>query len=107
MSNDQTEYNILGCSIRVKSNENNDTKAAKAVEIVMNEIEKMRSSNPSLKDCDIADLSALNVATKYLDKDNEFKESIFTLKAGVEGALKFVEEVSPGSLQNSSVSSGQ
>lgn len=99
MSNNQTEYDILGCTIRIKSDDNNDTKATDAIQIVMEEVQKVRSSNPTLKDSDVAVLSALNVATKYLDKDTEFKENIFALKTGVEGALKYVEEVSPGSMQ--------
>lgn len=99
MSNNQSEFNILGCMIRVKSEENNNAKAQKAIQIVKDEIEQVRNSRPGLRDTDIAVLSALNIATKYLDNETEFKENIFALKAGVEGALKYVEEVSPGSMQ--------
>ncbi len=98
MSTNQTEFNILGCSIRVKTDEDN-TKALKAMEILEQEIAKVRTMSPTLKESDIAVLSALNLASKCLDKDSEYKESIFALKTGVEDALKFVEEVSPGSMQ--------
>ena len=99
MSNNQTEFNILGCIIRIKSDENNDTKAMQAVQILTDEIEVVKKQNPTLKLTDLAVLSALNIASKYLDNEAEFKENIFTLKSGVEGALKYVEEVSPGSMQ--------
>lgn len=98
MSNYQTEFDILGCMIRIKSDENND-KAMKAIQLLTGEIDKVRSQNPTLKLSDLAVLSALNLATKCLDKETEFKENIFALKEGVQGALKYVEEVSPGSMQ--------
>lgn len=98
MSNYQTEFDILGCTIRIKSDENND-KAMEAIQLLTSEIDKVRSQNPTLKHSDLAVLSALNLATKCLDKETEFKENIFALKESVQGALKYVEEVSPGSMQ--------
>ncbi len=98
MSKNQTEFNILGCSIRVTSDEDN-TKAIRAIELLHEEIRKVKASRPSLKDSDVAVLSALNLASKCLDTEAEFKDSIFALKAGVEDALSYVEKVSPGSMQ--------
>lgn len=94
----QTEFNILGCSIRIKPDEDN-TKALEAIEVLEKEIAQVKKMSPTLKESDIAVLSALNLATKCLDKDSEYKDSIFALKSGVEDALKFVEAVSPGSMQ--------
>ena len=99
MSINQTEFNILGCTIRVKSGEDIDKQAHKAIDLLNEEISKVRSANPSLQVSDIAVLSALNLASKCLDTEAEYKDSVFALKAGVEDALKFVEEVSPGSMQ--------
>ena len=99
MSNKHTEINILGCKIRIKSNDDNDTRPMQAVQLLCDEIDEVRKLSPTLKESDIAVLSALNIARKCLDSEAEFKENIFSLKAGVEGALKYVEEVSPGSMQ--------
>lgn len=99
MSNNHTEINILGCNIRIKSSDDNDTRPMQAVQLLKDEINEVRKLSPTLKESDIAVLSALNIARRSLDKEAEFKENIFSLKAGVEGALKYVEEVSPGSMQ--------
>ena len=98
MSSNQTEYNILGCTIRVKSDEDN-TKALAAIEILDAEINQIRLASPGLKDQDLSVLAALNLASKCLDTENEYKESIFALKAGVEDALKYVELASSSSGQ--------
>ena len=97
--NQNLEYNILGCTVRIKSDGENNNKAVQAVDLLNNEIENLRRANPKLKDTDVAVLSALNIATKFIDKDDEYKENVFALKAGIEDALNFVEEVSPGSMQ--------
>ncbi len=98
MSTNQTEYNILGCTVRVKSDEDN-TKATEAISLLQKEIDKVKAVNPTLAYGDLAVLSALNLAGKVLDTEAEYKENIFTLKSGVEDALKFVEKVSPGTMQ--------
>ncbi len=97
--NQNLEFNILGCNVRLKSDEENNNKAIKAVDLLNDEITNLKKGNPSLKDTDVAVLSALNIASKFLDKDEEYKENVFALKAGIEDALNFVEEVSPGSMQ--------
>lgn len=99
MSTNQTEFNILGCTIRLKSGEDNDTKALKAIDLLNEEIQKVRNMSPTLKESDLAVLSALNIASMCLDTKSEYKDNVFALKSGVEDALKFVEEVSPGSMQ--------
>lgn len=99
MSNKQMEFNILGCSIRIKSDENNDRKAQEAMNLVNEEIHKLKNARPGLRDTDIAVLSALNLASKLLSTEGDFKDDIFALKLGVEDALKFVEKVSPGTMQ--------
>ena len=98
MSTNQTEYNILGCTVRVKSDGDN-TKALETINLLQVEIDKVKAVNPTLKYGDIAVLSALNLAGSLISTEAEYKDSIFTLKAGVEDALKFVEQVSPGSMQ--------
>ncbi len=93
MSNKQTEFNILGCTIRVKSDEDN-SKAMQAIELLTDEISKIKSLNSSLKDQDVAVLSALNLASRSIDMEGEYKKNIFTLRDEVQDALKHVGNVS-------------
>jgi cell division protein ZapA (FtsZ GTPase activity inhibitor) len=97
--NEGLEYNILGCNVRIKKDEAERDNALKAIEDVNNEIEKMRSQNSKLKDIDVAVLIALKFASDKSEIESEYKENIFSLKAGVNDALSFIEEVSPGSMQ--------
>jgi cell division protein ZapA (FtsZ GTPase activity inhibitor) len=98
--NEGLEYNILGCNVRIKKDEAERDNALKAIEIVNKEIEKMRLQNSKLKDIDVAVLMALKFASEKSEIETEYKENIFSLKAGVNEALSFIEEVSPGSMQS-------
>ena len=92
--NQGLEYNILGCVVRVKADEKDNTNAQLAINALNDEINALKSKNPNIKDIDAAVLSALNIANKTLQVDSEYKENIFALRSGVEDALKFIEEVS-------------
>lgn len=92
--NQALEYNILGCVVRVKADEKDNTSAKLAINALNDEINALKSKNPNIKDIDAAVLSALNIANKSLQVDSEYKENIFALRSGVEDALKFIEEVS-------------
>ncbi|MDP7319028.1 MAG: cell division protein ZapA [Bacteriovoracaceae bacterium] len=94
----QTEYDILGCTIRVKSDEDNK-KALATIKLLNDEILRVKQGNSSLKQTDIAVLSALNIASRYIDVDAEFKESMFSFKEDVQEALRYVEQVSTGTVQ--------
>jgi cell division protein ZapA (FtsZ GTPase activity inhibitor) len=98
--NEGLEYNILGCNVRIKKDEAERDNALKAIEFVNKEIEKMRLQNSKLKDIDVAVLMALKFASEKSEIETEYKENIFSLKAGVNEALSFIEEVSPGSMQS-------
>ena len=97
--NKSLEFNILGSIVRIKSDGDNDNKAQKAVDMILKEVDEMRRLNTSLKDIDVAVLCALKMASKSLDIEDEYKENVFALKSGIEDALNFVEEVSPGTMQ--------
>ena len=92
--NQNLEYNILGCVIRIKSDEKNNTDATKAINLLNDEINALKLKSPHLKDIDVAVLSALNLATKSLEVDADYRENVFALKSGIEDALKYVEQVS-------------
>lgn len=94
--NQSLEYNILGCVVRVKPDENNNKNAQRAVDLLNDEIVSLKKQNPQLKDIDVAVLSALKLASGSLDLEAEYKENVFALKSGIEDALNFVEQVSTG-----------
>lgn len=91
--NQGLEYNILGCVVRVKADQKDNTNAQLAINALNDEIKALKSKNPNIKDIDAAVLSALNIANKSLQIDSDYRENIFALRSGVEDALKFVEEV--------------
>lgn len=97
-SNEGLEFNILGCQIRIKSDQASHQQARRAVDIVNDEIEQLKRSNSKLKEVDVAVLAALKLATDKLDLEHEYKETTQALKAGINDALDFIEEVSPGSM---------
>ena len=101
--NEGLEYNILGCTVRVKPEQANRDNAQKAIDSVNEELEALRRANPHLKDLDVAVLIALKFASEKHEIENEFKENVFSLKSGINEALNFIEEVSPGSMQSNRV----
>jgi len=94
--NQSLEYNILGCVVRIKADENNNKNAERAIDLLNNEIVNLKKQNPNLKDIDVAVLSALKLASNSIDIEAEYKENVFALKSGIEDALNFVEQVSTG-----------
>ncbi len=88
------EYNILGCVVRVKADEKDNTDAELSIKMLSDEISALKNKNPNIKDIDAAVLSALNIANKSLQVNTDYKEDIFSLKSSVEDALRFIEEVS-------------
>lgn len=99
VDNEGFEYNILGCNVRIKSDEENQDNALKAIDIVNDEIEKLKTSNPSLKDLDVAVLAALKLASEKSNIESEYKDSVFTLRSEINEALAFINEISPDSAQ--------
>jgi cell division protein ZapA (FtsZ GTPase activity inhibitor) len=100
VKNDGLEYNILGCPIRIKKEEGDSSIAKHAVDLVNKEIEQLKSKNANLKDLEVAVLVALKYASRTLEIENEYKENVFSLRSGIQDALSFIEEVSPGSMQS-------
>ncbi len=97
------EYNILGCPVRIKADEGDHINAENAINLVIQEIENLRKMKPSLRDVDLAVLTALKMSSAKLEVEAEYKENVFSLKSGITDALTFIEEVSPGSMQTNSL----
>lgn len=99
VNNKGLEFNILGSQVRLSAQESEDQKARLAIDLVQSEVEKLKTQNSQLKDTDIAVLVALKMASRSIDVENDFKESVSSLKLGINEALEFIEVVSPGSIQ--------
>lgn len=97
-NNEGLEFNILGCHIRIRPDEARDQQAKQAIDIVNQEIESLKKANPKLGDLDCAVLTALKLASDKMDVENEYRETALALKSGINDALDFIEEVSPGSM---------
>jgi len=89
----------LGSQVRLSAQQSEDAKAKLAIDLVQSEVEKLRHQNSRLKDTDIAVLVALKMATEKIEVEQDFKESVSSLKSGINEALEFIEVVSPGSIQ--------
>lgn len=91
---DNLEFNILGCCVRVKADQDDFDNAKKAIDLVNLEVEQLQNSNSNLKPVDIAVLSALKLASKSIDLEFEYKENVLALRSSVKDALEHVEEIS-------------
>lgn len=98
-NNEGLEFNILGCKIRIKPEQARDLQAQQAINTVTQEIENLKKSNSKLSDLDCAVLTALKLASEKIDVEKEYKDTTLSLKSGINEALNFIEEVSPGSMQ--------
>lgn len=87
MSQD-TEYNVLGCKVRVKPDQNESANAKAVVELVNAEILALKSNRPQLRDTDLAVLVALKMATEKLQLQDEYKQNILKLEESLETALQ-------------------
>ena len=87
MSQD-TEYNVLGCKVRVRPDQNESTNAKAVVELVNAEIQHLKSNRPQLRDTDLAVLVALKMATEKLQLQDEYKQNILKLEESLETALQ-------------------
>ncbi len=87
MSQD-TEYNVLGCKVRLKPDQNESANAKAVVDLINAEIQALKSSRPQLRDTDLAVLVALKVATEKLQLEDEYKQNILKLEESLETALQ-------------------
>lgn len=87
MSQD-TEYNVLGCKVRVRPDQNDSHNAKAVVDLINAEIKQLKINRPQLRDTDIAVLVALKVATEKMQLEDEYKQNIFKLEESLETALQ-------------------
>ncbi|MAZ48362.1 MAG: hypothetical protein CME65_07355 [Halobacteriovoraceae bacterium] len=94
--NQNSEHNILGCNVRISADNNNNEMALASVKLLKEEILKLREQKPGLREIDLAVMSALRIASRLQEVEADFKNSISDLKSGVEDAMEYIEQVSPG-----------
>lgn len=82
------EYNVLGCKVRVRSDQNDNNNAKAVIDLVNAEIQQLKTSRPQLRDTDLAVLVALKMATEKKQLEDEYKENIFKLEISLETALQ-------------------
>ena len=87
MSQD-TEYNVLGCKVRVRPDQNDSHNAMAVIDLVNAEIQQLKISRPQLRDTDVAVLVALKIATEKMQLGDEYKQNIFKLEESLETALQ-------------------
>ena len=87
MSQD-TEYNVLGCKVRVRPDQNDSHNAKAVVDLINAEIQQLKINRPQLRDTDVAVLVALKVATQKMQLEDEYKQNIFKLEESLETALQ-------------------
>jgi cell division protein ZapA (FtsZ GTPase activity inhibitor) len=87
MSQD-VEFNVLGCKVRVRPDQNDSHNAKAVIDRVNAEIEHLKNSRPQLRDTDLAVLVALKIATEKMELEDEYKNTISKLEESLETALQ-------------------
>ncbi len=84
----EVEFSVLGCKVKYRP-EQNDSHIAKAViDLVLAEVQQLKTSRPQLKDTDVAVLVALKMATEKLQIEDEYKGCVLKLEGSLEKALE-------------------
>lgn len=83
----EMEFNVLGCKVKLRPEQNDSGTARAVVDLVMSEIQQLKTSRPGLRDTDIAVLVALKMATEKMQIEDEYKQNIFKLEESLETAL--------------------
>ena len=84
----EQEFNVLGCKVTVRPEQNDSHNAKAVIELVLREIEELRLKRPKLRDTDVAVLVALKLATDKLQLEDEYKENILKLEESLHTALQ-------------------
>jgi cell division protein ZapA (FtsZ GTPase activity inhibitor) len=87
MSQD-TEFNVLGCKVRLRPDQNDSHNAKAVIDLINAEIQALKTSRPQLRDTDLAVLVALKMATEKMHLEDEYKQNIFKLEESLETALQ-------------------
>jgi cell division protein ZapA (FtsZ GTPase activity inhibitor) len=87
MSQD-VDFNVLGCKVRLKSDQNDSLNAQAVIDLVNAEIQLLKTTRPQLRDTDVAVLVALKIATEKKQLEDEYKQTILKLEQSLDKALQ-------------------
>jgi len=87
----EIEFNVLGCRVKVRPDQEDSHIARSVVDFVNEEILQLKSARPSLRDTDVAVLVALKIATENRHLEAEYKDNILKLEKSLAQALKLIE----------------
>lgn len=87
----EAEFNVLGCKVKVRPEQNDSHIALAVIELITAEIQQLKSSRPMLRDTDVAVLVALKMATEKKQLEDEYKKNILKLEESLEQALEQLE----------------
>lgn len=83
----EKEFNVLGCKVKYTPGLNESHNAMAVIDLVLHEVEELKSKRPMLRDTDVAVLVALKIAMEKLELEDEYKINIFKLEQSLETAL--------------------
>lgn len=86
----EKEFNVLGCKVKLRPDQNDSHNAKAVIDLVMSEIQDLKMKRPLLKDTDVAVLVALKIATERLQLEDEYKANILKLENSLESVLELV-----------------
>ncbi len=83
----EEEFNVLGCKVKYRPEQNDSQNAKAVIDTVLREVEDLKLKRPMLKDTDVAVLVALKLATERMQIEDEYRMNILKLEASLESAL--------------------
>jgi hypothetical protein len=86
----EKEFNVLGCKVKYLPEQNDSQNAKAVIELVLREVEELRSKRPMLRDTDVAVLVALKLATEKLEIEDEYRTNILKLEESLEATLQMM-----------------
>lgn len=84
----EQEFNVLGCKVKLRPEQNDSHNAKAVIDMMLSEVQELKSKRLSLRDTDVAVLVALKFATEKLELEEEYKHNILKLEESLETALQ-------------------
>ena len=91
----ELEFDVLGFKIKFKSDENDQVPASEIVNLVWSESDQIRSKYPGISIEKVAILASLQLATKNLTLEREYRDNINGLETTVSDALGLIDSITP------------
>jgi cell division protein ZapA (FtsZ GTPase activity inhibitor) len=86
----EVEFNVLGCKVKYKPEQNDSHMAKAVVDLVLAEVQELKTKRPMLRDTDVAVLVALKMATEKQQLEDEYKNALLKLEGSLETALQAI-----------------